>query len=466
MTYAFIFDAQFCSGCKACQAACKDKNNLPTGVLWRRVYEVSGGTWQKQGEAWNNTVFAYNISMACNHCTYPKCAGVCPTNAYVIRDDGIVLLDTSKCMGCGYCAWACPYGAPQYDPEAGCMTKCDLCVDQLEQGLPPACVAACPMRVLDYGEVTTERGIALWKVPPETHPYPLPGFSHTQPHLAIKPHPAMKTTEKKYVANREEIQPRGQSGWEDVPLILFTLLAQIAVGGYWAMSWMSSSIRTLAPLVLVGLCLGAGMLASFAHLGTKKNAWRALSRLRKSSLSREILFAGLFGLGWLLTLLETLMWKSNSFELFAITAILGIGLLYNMSQVYRFPAAPGWNTWRTNAGFMISALLLGHAIMAPVLAYEVRSAGSQITFGPCTPIGGGILVLLFTQFVLMHKQSVHPLLQNIRIVLMLGGVALAVASLLPLDLDRIWISALLFLIVLAGEGLGRWLFYESRTTVN
>ena len=461
--YVFTFDAQFCSGCKACQAACKDKNNLPAGVLWRRVYEVAGGTWQKQGEAWDNTVFAYHLSMACNHCTYPKCAGVCPTNAYVIQEDGIVLLDTSKCMGCGYCAWACPYGAPQYNPEAGCMTKCDFCIDQLEQGLPPACVAACPMRVLDYGNMTTERGAALWNAPAETHPYPLPVYSHTEPHLAIKPHPAMDTMEKKYVANLEEIQPRVQSGWEDVPLILFTLLAQIAAGGFWAMFWMFSSMRSLTASLVIGICLAGGMLASFAHLGRKKNAWRALTRLRKSSLSREILFAGLFGLGWLFTVLEMILWRRNSFEGLAVTAILGMGLIHNMSQVYRFPAAPGWNTWRTNVGFMISALLLGNSIMASVLAYEARVGGGQLPFGQWLPICSGILILLFTQFVLMRKQSSHPLGHNIRIVLMLGAMELIVVSLLPFEWDRIWIIALIFLMILAEEGLGRWLFYESRT---
>ena len=159
--YAFYFDSTFCSGCKACQAACKDKNNLPLGVLWRRVYEVSGGTWQQNGAAWNNTVFAYNLSVSCNHCVHPKCAGVCPADAYVIREDGIVLLDSTRCVGCGYCAWACPYGAPQYNAAAGCMTKCDFCIDHLEQGLPPACVAACPLRVLDYGEATLDQAKEL-----------------------------------------------------------------------------------------------------------------------------------------------------------------------------------------------------------------------------------------------------------------------------------------------------------------
>ncbi len=101
MTYAFLLDVSACTGCKACQVACKDKNQLPLGVLWRRVYEVSGGGWKQEGEAWTNTVFAYNLSLSCNHCEHPKCAGVCPTDAYVVRDDGIVVLDSSKCMGCG-----------------------------------------------------------------------------------------------------------------------------------------------------------------------------------------------------------------------------------------------------------------------------------------------------------------------------------------------------------------------------
>jgi DMSO reductase iron-sulfur subunit len=468
MTYAFSFDARFCSGCKACQAACKDKNNLPVGVLWRRVIEVAGGTWRQNGPAWDSTVFAYNLSMACNHCGHPKCVGVCPTNAYVLRDDGIVILDTTKCMGCGYCSWVCPYGAPQYNPDTGCMTKCDFCIDQLEQGLPPACVAACPMRVLNYGEAQSLRDGSLWEMPSETHPYPLPSYSQTQPRLAIRPHPAMVTSEIKSVVNLEEIQPRVPSRWDDVPLILFTLLAQLAVGGFWSMSWMFSflpeftSTTRILPSLLVGICLSVGMLASFAHLGNKKNAGRALTNLRKSWLSKEILFAVSFGLGWLLTLLETMIWHSNSFELLGITAILGIGLIYSMSQVYRFPAAPGWNTWRTNAGFMISALLLGHSLMGPILAYEARMSGIQTSSGQWVIIGGIIFILLVAQLALTYKRASQDLSHKIRIGLIFVGIALTAASILPFKLNIFWMSAFVFLIVLSEEILGRWSFYRSR----
>jgi anaerobic dimethyl sulfoxide reductase subunit B (iron-sulfur subunit) len=477
MTYAFSFDARFCSGCKACQAACKDKNNLPTGVLWRRVIEVSGGTWQKNGEAWNNSVFAYNLSISCNHCAYPKCAGVCPTDAYELREDGIVFLDTQKCMGCGYCAWACPYGAPQYNADAGHMTKCDFCVDNLEQGLPPACVAACPMRVLDYGEMTREQEsignqLALWEMPSEAHPYPLPTYSHTQPRLAMMPHPAMNTMETKSVANLEEIQPRIPSDWEELPLILFTLLVQLAVGGFWAMTWMFSSLWALVqydatglrllPTALIGACLGAGMFASFGHLGTKKNAWRALTHVRKSSLSREILFLGLFGLSWLFTTLESTIWHRSMFEWMAITAILGVGLIYNMSQVYRIPAAPGWNTWRTTTGFMISALLLGISVVAPLLAYESSVTGIQVPASQWTAIGGSLLILLLAQLIIMHEPSFSTSLPFLRVGLILVGMTVSAITLLPSASSLPSTHTLLFIIIASEEALGRWLFYRSR----
>ena len=291
MTYAFVLDVSACSGCKACQAACKDKNHLPLGVLWRRVYEVSGGAWKPEGVAWSNTVFAYNLSLSCNHCAHTKCAEVCPVDAYVVREDGIVILDSSKCIGCGYCAWACPYGAPQYDRVAGHMTKCNFCYDNLALGLPPACVSACPMRVLDYAEVNDGQNlasdrVALWEIPAAGHPYPMPDNSLTQPHLVIKPHAAMKFLEEKIIANREEVYPQKASGWEEAPLVAFTLLIQMAVGGFWAMLWLFRSVDLqFLPVLLIGLCLSAGLMSSFAHLGTKRNAWRVLNHLRKSWLS-------------------------------------------------------------------------------------------------------------------------------------------------------------------------------------
>lgn len=478
VTYAFTFDARFCSGCKACQAACKDKNNLPTGVLWRRVVEVSGGTWGRASEAWSNTVFAYNLSIACNHCMHPKCAGVCPANAYVVRQDGIVILDEKKCTGCGYCVWACPYEAPQYNSDAGVMTKCNLCFDQIDQGLSPACVAACPLRVLEYRDVTSTplptNLIRLWESPPESHPYPLPEYSHTQPRLAIRSHGGMTRAEKKSIANLEEIQPRHPSRWEDLPLLLFTLLAQFAVGGFWGMLWMfpemwqpqerQPAFRQLLPLLLVGLSLGAGTLASLTHLGKKQRALVALRNLRRSWLSREILFLALFGAGWLFTVLEYSFAGQSSPEIMAATATLGLGLVYSMAQVYRLRTVPAWNTWRTNAGFVISAFLLGQSAMMVLWSWQSEVNGSLFVSAPWTVAAGGVPVLLILQLMLKLSPTPSDHFHRARTGSIVAAMALAVTGLRMEGTFLPGISTVLFGLVLLEEILGRWSLYRARTT--
>lgn len=182
---AFYVNTSICIGCKACQTACKDKNNLPLGVLWRRVFEYGGGTWILQESVPTpNGVFSYHISTACQHCENPICRDVCPTAAISKRADGIVLIDETKCIGCRYCEWACPYGAPQFNEEAGVMTKCNFCYDLQDQGLNPACVDACVMRCLDFGDLAELRQ----KYGNLDAIEPLPTADITHPSLVITPH--------------------------------------------------------------------------------------------------------------------------------------------------------------------------------------------------------------------------------------------------------------------------------------
>ncbi len=203
MKYAFYFDSSSCSGCKACQMACKDKHDLRVGLLWRRVYEVTGGGWERRGAAWVHDVFAYNVSLACNHCQRPICVEVCPTRAMHQRADGVVLLDPQKCVGCRYCSWACPYGAPQYDAESGKMSKCTLCADNLDQGLPPSCVAACPLRALEFGE----RAELEARYGSLVGVYPLPEPHLTEPALTLTPHKdtVRAADGSARIGNREEV---------------------------------------------------------------------------------------------------------------------------------------------------------------------------------------------------------------------------------------------------------------------
>ena len=198
---AFYFDSSSCSGCKTCQMACKDKNDLGPGQVWRRIYEVTGGGWKKRGTTWRQNVFAYNLSMSCNHCEDPICVKNCPTHALFKRADGIVQIDKDLCIGCKYCSWVCPYGAPQFNPEKGVMGKCDFCADYIDQDKNPSCVDACPMRALDFGDYQD----LIEKYGPTEHIYPLPDHSITEPSLCIKAHQKAKGASPG-VANIEEVK--------------------------------------------------------------------------------------------------------------------------------------------------------------------------------------------------------------------------------------------------------------------
>lgn len=116
----FYIDTTRCAGCRTCSVACADLNNTPVGLNLRRVVEYEGGEWKKNWDGtWRQNVFAYYVSMGCNECADPACVKVCPTKAHYKRaEDGLVVIDTAKCIGCGACAAACPYGAPQLDKVA------------------------------------------------------------------------------------------------------------------------------------------------------------------------------------------------------------------------------------------------------------------------------------------------------------------------------------------------------------
>ena len=183
--YAFYVNSQDCIGCKACQIACKDKNDLPVGVTWRRVVNRVSGEWiPSEGVLIPSGLASYYIPVSCFHCEEPICMEVCPTAAISKRDDGIVLIDADRCIGCRYCEWACPYGAPQFNEETKVMTKCDFCYDLQDQGLNPACVDACVMRCLDYGDLDELRA----KYGNFNELEPLPTADITSPALVITPH--------------------------------------------------------------------------------------------------------------------------------------------------------------------------------------------------------------------------------------------------------------------------------------
>lgn len=153
----FHHNMDLCIGCKACQMACKNEYELESEVNWRRVYPFREDPAQPERNF---------LSVACNHCEHPECARVCPVGAYTKREDGIVVQDHAKCIGCRLCTMACPYGAARYSPKHRKASKCELCKDRLDQDLQPACVVACPMSALKLIDLAAfDQPLAVQSVP-------------------------------------------------------------------------------------------------------------------------------------------------------------------------------------------------------------------------------------------------------------------------------------------------------------
>ena len=203
----FFTDTTVCIGCKACEVACKQWNDLPSdggtfrkggsydstgrlsGNTWRHVRfvelaDAGGGVQEDEipdlvalatetvgnGDAvdvaaaiaaFDNWVF---MSDVCKHCTNAGCLDACPTGALIRTEFETVVLQADVCNGCGYCIPSCPFGVVDRDPYDGRAAKCTLCYDRLEDGLEPACAKACPTDSIVFGEIDELREIARDRV--------------------------------------------------------------------------------------------------------------------------------------------------------------------------------------------------------------------------------------------------------------------------------------------------------------
>ncbi len=175
--WVMVADLRRCVGCQTCTAACRQANATPPGVQWRRVLDIEQGEYPEVTRAF--------VPVGCQHCDDPPCMEVCPTTATKKRADGIVTIDYDICIGCAYCAVACPYQArsktlrPRFaygtemeneakrrdDSRLGVATKCTFCVDRIDAGLAqgktpgvdseatPACVNSCIAQALSFGDL-------------------------------------------------------------------------------------------------------------------------------------------------------------------------------------------------------------------------------------------------------------------------------------------------------------------------
>ena len=159
--YTILTDLNKCVGCLACSVGCKVINNVPVGQYWNKVLRV-GPNPRQEGGQWPD-VYTYFLTVQCQHCANPACVSVCPTEASHVAADGTVQIDKSKCIGCQFCAMACPYGVRYLNEEERVVEKCTLCEQRISQGELPQCVAQCGGRARFFGDL--DQGIESFEAP-------------------------------------------------------------------------------------------------------------------------------------------------------------------------------------------------------------------------------------------------------------------------------------------------------------
>lgn len=480
--YGFFIDSSRCTGCKTCELACKDFKDLGPEVSFRRIYEYAGGDWQEDNGVWHQNVFAYYLSISCNHCDDPACTKVCPSGAMHKREDGFVVVDEDVCIGCRYCHMACPYGAPQYNAEKGHMTKCDGCYSRVAEGKQPICVESCPLRALEFGpiEELRQKHGTLAAVAP------LPRAHFTKPNIVIKPNANSRPTAIPLVIWLIRRKCKMGNGWHEWPLVIFTVLGQCVVGalivsgiGWFAAKNNADRQHIIRGMFFLWLLMGIGFIASVMHLGSPLRAFNSLNRIGASGLSNEIAAGSIFfavgGLWWLVAVIGKMPQALGKLWLL-VSMALGIIFVWMMTCVYQIDTVPTWHNGYTTLAFFLTVLLSG-----PILAATILRA-ARVTFNT-TPFAiisilaliacAGLIVLQGLSLASIHSsvQQASALvpdyasLQVWRVVLLCAGLGCWLCPLIRRREPHVAGLVLGLILILGGEMIGRVLFYGLHMTV-
>ncbi|MCI0357089.1 MAG: dimethyl sulfoxide reductase anchor subunit [Planctomycetaceae bacterium] len=349
--YGFTVDLDACSGCKACVTACHSLNGLDDDETFRDVGLLMGR--DGRGEH-----VLQHVTTACHHCLEPACLHGCPTRAYD-KDPvtGIVRHLDDQCIGCQYCTLMCPYDVPKYNPAKGIVRKCDMCRQRLDDGEAPACVQACPNQAIRIELVSHESAHSR---------------ARAGSFLPTAPDPRVTIPTTRFVSGREQLRDVAppeeelRPGHAHMPLVLMLVLTQMSIGLF-----VFSPLAAGRVLVVVAAIIGlAGLAIALLHLGRPQIAYRAWLGWRTSWMSREIIafavwshFAGSFVAATVLSAepaVRVLLW--------GLTAITGALAIVCSAMTYVATRRAFWSAGRTIPRFALTAIILGSAGIAAVLA--------------------------------------------------------------------------------------------------
>jgi DMSO reductase iron-sulfur subunit len=449
--YRFHFDMTKCIGCKCCVVACNEQNGNPAAINWRRVGEIEGGHYPYTQR--------FYLSMGCNHCIEPSCMIGCPVKAYTKNSlTGVVEHSADACIGCQYCTWNCSYGVPQYNPERGVVGKCDMCHNRLDDGMDPACVAACPEGAISIETVN----VAEWRSDYLAANAPgLPSaddsISTTRITLPVDLSPATDRVDT------QQIHPEHPH----LPLVFMLVLTQLAAGAFgalWLLDLGGHARLWLSAIASLGLA-GVSLAASTLHLGRPVHAWRAMRGLRTSWLSREVLGLSLFaGAASVFAGLLLLDMPGRAWAGFATLGLGAIGVGCS-ARIYVVRARPAWHSGYTVAEFFATALLLG-----PLFVRATGVAGASWICWAAAAGGAAQLLTQALKLLWLSHSDVFELRASSRLLsgrfrnafLLRLGILIFAGIVAPIALGSTTAAmAAAFAIALAGEWLGRWLFFVT-----
>ncbi len=418
--YGMVVDLNRCVGCQTCTIACKHHNDTPPGVQWRRVLDVEQGEYPD--------VQRLFLVTGCQHCADPPCVPVCPTGATRQRADGLVTMDYDTCIGCGYCAVACPYqartiahehgwyfGAPtrqeshvQHEERVGVATKCTFCVDKVDAaaeagavpGLDleytPACVSSCIAEALHFGDFA-DPGSNVSRLAEENANFQMHAELGTDPQVRYlyevpattpgrgpdgnAPGDAAGEGASSPAAGRgvdpdDPLTGARQTFWDARAAMNFILggmgsgLAVAAFAG-WAAGWVRA--EALPGLFAAAAALmAAGLLFVFAEIGRKARFLYVLRRPQSSWMTRETYAVAVFYpavlAGWL--------WPSPA--LHALGAAAAAAFLYCQGRIlHAGKGIPAWRLPHVPWMLVASGLFEGVALLALAAALFGVGAGAE-----------------------------------------------------------------------------------------
>ena len=418
-SWGMVVDLNRCVGCQTCTVACRSANDTLLGVQWRRVIDVELGRFPD--------VERLFMVVGCQHCEEPPCVPVCPTGATAKRADGIVTQDYDLCIGCGYCAVACPYQArtiayettPAFaegltlhedavaHPERlGVAQKCNFCSTRVDAGLAqglvpgvdptatPACAAACIADAIKFGDFNDPNSNVsrlsaanktmlmheeLGTKPKIRYLYETPAHPgrDNPPDDADDANPASPLVGKR------------QQRWDFRAAMNFGLggagsgFAVVAYGLH-LMGWLSVDAFRVA-LVVAGAFMAVGLFFVFLEIGRKLRFLNALLRPQSSWMTREIYVVGVF----YASVGASLLWPMPA--LFAVAAAAAAAFLYCQARILN--AGKGIPAWRAP---LIRPMILATGLLegAGIAAYANAAALGSIKVAGAVAWGGLVLVAL------------------------------------------------------------------------